>query len=134
MSDPIVYIDRSMIREGRLDDLKDAVDALVKFIDAREPQLLYYGFFINEEASRMTVVAVHPDSASLELHMEVGASAFRGFVDLIELDSIEVYGEPSDEVVERLREKAQALGETGGVAVRSWHAGFARFAVHAPTT
>lgn len=58
--------------------------------------------------------------------MEVGASAFRGFADLIELQSIEVYGEPSDEVVERLREKAQALGETGRVAVRARHAGFAR--------
>lgn len=82
----------------------------------------------------MTVIAVHADSASLELHMDVGASAFRGFADLIQLRSIEVYGEPSDEVVERLREKAQALGETGSVAVRSWHAGFARFAEQAPTT
>lgn len=70
MSDPIVYIDRSEIRSRRLNDLKEAVDDLVEFIDAREPQLLYYGFFIDEEAAQMTVIAVHADPASLELHME----------------------------------------------------------------
>ncbi len=134
MSEPVVYVDRSEIREGRLDDLKDAIDDLVEFIEAREPQLLYYGFFIDEEASRMTVIAVHPDSASLELHMDVGSPAFRGFADLIELKGIEVYGEPSDKVVERLREKAQTLGETGSVAVRPLNAGFARFAVQTATS
>ena len=41
-----------------------------------EPQLISYGVFINEEAARMTVVAVHPDSASLEFHMEIGGSGF----------------------------------------------------------
>jgi hypothetical protein len=41
-----------------------------------EPQLISYGFFIDEEASRMTVIAIHPDAASLELHMETGGPRF----------------------------------------------------------
>lgn len=128
MSQPIVYIDRSRIRPGKLEELKPAVDELVEFIRAREPQLLSYGFYLDEEESRMTVVAVHPDAASVELHMEVGGEAFRGFADLIEMEGIEVYGEPTDRMVELLEQKATALGEAGRVVVDRQHAGFARLA------
>jgi hypothetical protein len=63
----IVYID-----EGRLEELKDGIRRLVEFIEAHEPRLLAYGFHLDEEAGLMPVTAVHPDSASLELHMDVG--------------------------------------------------------------
>ena len=69
-SGPIVYIDHSHIREDSIDELKAGVQRLADFIDAREPQLITYGFYIDEHAARMTVVAVHPDSESLERHME----------------------------------------------------------------
>ena len=46
------------------------------FIGAREPQLITYGFYIDEDAAKMTVVAVHPDSAPLELHMDIGTKEF----------------------------------------------------------
>lgn len=133
MSEPIVYIDRSRIRPGRLGELKEAIDELVGFIEEREPQLLSYGFYLDEEASRMTVVAVHPDAASVEFHMEVGASAFRGFADLIEMEAIEIYGDPSERVLEQLRDKADALGEQGRVVVDRLHAGFARLGAPAPS-
>lgn len=133
MSGPIVYIDRSRIRPGRLGELQEAIDELVGFIEAREPQLLSYGFYLDEEASRMTVVAVHPDAASVEFHMEVGASAFRGFSDLIEMEAIEIYGEPSERMLEQLRDKADALGDEGRVVVDRLHAGFARLGAPAPT-
>ena len=72
-----MYVDHSDIREGSLDELKAGVQRLVDFIDAHEPQLITYGFYIDEEAAKMTVVAVHPDSASLELHMDIGSAEFR---------------------------------------------------------
>lgn len=65
-ADLIVYIDRSDIRRGRFGDLKDGIRRLVEFIESREPQLIAYSFHLDEETTRMTVVAVHPDSASLE--------------------------------------------------------------------
>lgn len=126
MSEPIVYIDRSRIRPGTLQDLEPAIAELVEFIEGKEPQLLYYGFHLDTEASRMTVVAVHPDAASVELHMEVGAAAFRRFAEFIELEAIEVYGEPSGRMLEQLQQKAEMLGAGGRVVVDRLHAGFAR--------
>lgn len=126
MSDPIVYIDRSRIRTGKVADLEAAIDELVGFIEAEEPQLLHYGFYFDEDRSKMTVVAVHPDPASVELHMEVGASAFARFAEFIEMESIEVYGQASERMVELLKKKAETLGDDGRVTLNSLQAGFAR--------
>lgn len=136
MSEPIVYIDRSEVRDGKLEELRESIAELVEFVDTHEPQLISYGFYLDEEAGRMTVVAIHPDSASLEYHMEVGGPQFRKFTDLIRLLRIEVYGRPSETVRSALREKALMLGDEDSVVVQPLHAGFARLDAHtvnAPT-
>jgi hypothetical protein len=124
--EPIIYIDHSDIHEGALDELKEGVRALVDFIDAREPQLIAYGFHIDDDAMSMTVVAVHPDSASLELHLEVGGPEFRKLAHLLTLTSIECYGRPSEKAMEQLRQKAAALGDGKGIVSVGRYAGFAR--------
>jgi hypothetical protein len=124
-SEPIVYIDHSDIREGSLDELKVGVSRLVDFIQVREPQLITYGFYIDDEAGKMTVVAVHPDSASLELHLDIGRSEFRKVAHLLTLTTIECYGRPSERVMEQLRQKAAALGDGGTVVSVRRFAGFA---------
>jgi hypothetical protein len=127
MSEQIVYIDRSEILGGKLEELKEGINQLVEFVDSREPQLISYGFFINEEAARMTVIAVHPDSASLEYHMEIAGAEFRKLAGFVKLLTIEVYGEPSDKALKQLRQKAQMLGEGERVVVQEPQASFARF-------
>jgi hypothetical protein len=125
-SEPIVYIDHSDVREGSLEELKAGVRRLVGIIDAREPQLIAYGFYFDEAASKMTVVAVHPDPASLELHMDIGGAEFRKLAHLLTLRSIECYGRPSERGLEQLRQKAASLGDGGVVVSIGRFAGFAR--------
>lgn len=127
-SEPIVYIDHSDILEGAIDELRAGVTRLVAFIDEREPRLIAYGFYLDEVAMKMTVVAVHPDSASLELHMEVGGEEFRKLGHLIRLTGIECYGRPSERALEQLRQKAAALGDGGTVVTVGRTAGFTRVA------
>jgi hypothetical protein len=126
MSEPIVYVDLSEILDGKLEELKEGISELVEFVEQHEPQLVSYSFFINEEAMRMTVVAVHPDSASLELHLEIGGPEFRKLTEFIELMTIEVYGRPSEKALRQLREKAEMLGKGGSLVVQEPLAGFAR--------
>ena len=126
MSEPIVYIDSSEIRSGKLADLKAAIKEAVAYVDANEPQLVSYGFFLSENDTRMTVVAVHLDAASMDYHMKIGSPVFRRFREFITLSRIEVYGDVPDTVLEKLREKAEMLG-SGRVLVHNLHAGFARF-------
>ena len=124
MSDLLVYVDVSKIREGKLEDLHVAMKELAAFVEANEPQLISYGFFLDEDRRLMTVVAVHPDSASLEFHMDIGGPKFQKFAVLIELQRIEVFGRISDAVLDRLKQKTQVLG--GTVSVHKVYAGFSR--------
>jgi hypothetical protein len=127
-SEPIVYIDHSDVRQGSLEELRAGVRRLVEFIDAREPQLITYGFYIDEDAGKMTVVAVHPDSASLELHMDIGGEEFRKLGHLLRLTGIECYGRPSERALDQLRQKAAALGDGETVVSIGRFAGFAHLA------
>jgi hypothetical protein len=125
MSQPIFYVDTSTIREGKLEELEVAMKHLAVFVEENVPQLISYGFYLDGERTEMTVVAVHPDSASLALHMDAGGAEFKKFANLIELSRIEVYGRVSKTVLERLQQKARMLG-SGVVVVHEFYAGFAR--------
>lgn len=125
MSQPLLYIDTSEVREGALDELKGAIEELVAFIDANEHQILAYSVYLSDEGSRMTVIHLHADSASLDYHMDVAGPAFRRFASLLTLSSIRVYGDPSDKALGQLDEKARLLG-CEDVTVHSPHAGFTR--------
>ncbi len=119
----IVYIDKSEILEGKIEEIKRCIKNLVDFIEENVPQLIYYGFFFNENHTQMTVISVHPDSESLEYHMSVGKEEFRKFSNLLNLLKIEVYGNITDSLHELLIQKAQMLG-IGTVDVYDLNAGF----------
>ncbi|HZD60432.1 MAG TPA: hypothetical protein VE439_08295 [Anaerolineae bacterium] len=128
MSESIVIIDVSEISEGKLEEVKAAMNELAEFAEANEPNTIAYNVYLNEDSSQVTVFQVHPDSASAEFHMNVAGPAFRKFTELLQLLRIDIYGKPSQELLERLRQKAQLLGSET-VAVHELHAGFARFGV-----
>ena len=123
----ILYVDISEIHDGALEELKQAITKLVDFIEANEPRLIAYNVYFSDDGTRMTVVNLHPDSASLEYHLEVAGPLFRPFVALVTLSSIHIYGEPSEKVLEQSHAKAQLLGEAS-VVVEPLYAGFARVA------
>ncbi|HEU5326340.1 MAG TPA: hypothetical protein VFV59_10700 [Candidatus Limnocylindria bacterium] len=126
MATPIVYVDRSRITTSDIAALKAATRQLAAFVEAHEPQLLHYAIFVDVQHASMSVVAVHPDSASLAVHLAIGGPEFRKVGAFIELERIDVFGQPSSDVVAKLREKADALGRNAHVHVVTDGAGFSR--------
>jgi quinol monooxygenase YgiN len=126
MSNPIIYIDESEIRESKLHELQAGMAELAEFVESQEPQLLAYQVYFNEEHTRVTVIHVHPDADSLDVHMNIGGPRFARFSELLKLEAIDVLGEPSSLALAAIRRKAESLG-TGKVGVHRLHAGFARF-------
>ncbi len=125
MPEPILYVDVSDIRPGKLATVKALMADLVAFVAANEPQLIAYDFFIDETKNTMTCVALHPDSASMEFHMDVGWEKFRAFSEHIDQRAIDVYGEASESVMARLQRKIEMLGK-GKVTAHRLYAGFVR--------
>ena len=130
-ADPIVVVDSSEIREGKIDELKTALTKLVEFVEANEAEPIAYSIYIDEDGSRMTVMQIHPSSASVELHMRLAGPIFQKFTELVVLSRVDVYGTPSDALLEQMRQKAELLGNAP-VVVNELHAGFARFGTAKP--
>jgi hypothetical protein len=128
VSEVIVYVDRSTVRDGKLDELKLAITDLVDFVDANEPDILSYNVYFSDDSTRMTVVHTHAGSESLAYHMEVAGPKFPPIGEFIELEAIDVYGRPSEELVHQLEEKASTLGH-GRVAIHDHHDGIDRVSV-----
>jgi hypothetical protein len=110
MSGPFIFIATNRLREGKLAAERERAADLTSFIEASEPQLLAFNDYANEEGTEVGVGQVHPDAASMEFHMEVVAErAARAYAETLEATtSIEVYGQPSDAVLEMLGRQAGA--------------------------
>jgi len=122
---PIVYVDTSEVRRGCLEELKAAMTDLKEFVEANEPRLLAYHVYFSDDGSRMTVLHIDPDPASLEFHMNVAGPRFPPIGEFIDMLAIDVYGDPGEALVDRLRQKAEMLG-SGHVRIHDLHTGFAR--------
>jgi quinol monooxygenase YgiN len=130
-TDPLVVIDSSEIHEGKIDEVKAALTQLVEFVEANEAEPIAYSIYLDEDGSRMTVMQIHPSSASMEFHLRLAGPIFQKFTDLLVLSRVDFYGTPSDALLEQMRQKAGLLGNAP-VVVNELHAGFARFGTARP--
>jgi quinol monooxygenase YgiN len=131
MSSPILVVDSSEIREGKLDEVKAAVEDLVAFVEANEAGPLAYSIHFDEAGTLMTVIQIHTRSQSLERHLTAAGPVFRRFADLLTLVRVDVYGTPSEAALKQMEGKAQLLGNAP-VAVHELHSGFSRFVADRP--
>jgi hypothetical protein len=110
VSGPFIFIATNRLKEGKLEAEQSRAADLYAFIETHEPRLLAFNEYANEDGSEVGVVQVHPDGASMELHMEIIAErAARAYAETLEATtSIQVFGEPSHAVLEMLRRQAGA--------------------------
>ena len=125
MPDTILVIDTSEVRPGKLEDVRRGMKELAAFVEGNEPRVVFYDVYFNDAANRVTVVQIHPDAASLEYHMKVAGPMFGRFAELLQLLTMDVYGDPSDALLDLLRAKARMLG-AGQLTVHRLHAGLSR--------
>ncbi len=107
MSDPIVFISHSKLKEGNVEAFRELSEEVFSAMEAEKPgTVLHYGY-LNEEASEIHFVHVFPNADAMDAHM-VGAAERVGKADeFIETFEFEIYGAPNEETLAMLR---QALG------------------------
>src|SRR4029450_11302535 len=71
MAGPFIFIGTHRLKEGKLSDFEAAWRDLVAVVEANEPQMIAFNAYANEDGTEVTVVQLHPDAASMELHMQV---------------------------------------------------------------
>jgi hypothetical protein len=119
---PFIFIATNRLKPGKLDDERERVPGLVDFIQANEQRLLAFDEYLNDDGTEVAVVQVHPDADSMGFHIELiaerAASAYRDTIDAT--TGIQVFGTPTDAVIELLRRQA---GEGVPVSVKPYHLG-----------
>jgi hypothetical protein len=126
-SRPFIFIATNRLRDGQAAAERERAIDLCSFIETNEPQLWAFNEYKNEDGTEVAVVQVHPDAASMEFHMDaVAERAARAYAETLEATtSVQVYGEPSDAVLEMLRRRA---GTGVSMTIKLCHlAGFSRF-------
>ena len=109
MSGPFIFIGTHHVREGKLEEFRADAIALAALVEEREPQLLGFNFFFNEDEREATIIQVHPDADSLLVHMQVAAAQItEGTDELLETKEIQIYGAPNDAVLGMITQLTQA--------------------------
>ena len=103
---PIVFISHNRVVEGKLDSLKEYYRQVAEMTEANKPGTLAHMAFLNDEGTEMSIVHLFPDAAAMERHMvgvdELATKAH----DFMESVRLEIYGTPSDGVLEMMRQIA----------------------------
>jgi len=101
MAEPLIYVGTHAIKPGMLDTAKAASRELVAFVEANHPRMIHFEVDIDDDAREMTVVQVHPDPESLLVHVQLAGERIKAAYEFLEATTkIEIYGTPSDELVE----------------------------------
>ena len=125
MSEPIVFISHFQVKEGKLDGLKQLSQEFAKRLEAEKPRTLVFLSYLNDSGSRMTVVHVFADADSMDLHVQGTEERVKVAYEYLEPEGFEIYGTPSNEVLEMMRQEATSAGVT--LSVEPDHlAGFLR--------
>jgi hypothetical protein len=108
MSGPFIFIATNRLKRDKLEAETKRVPDLSDFIEANEPRLIAFNEYANDDGTEVAVVQVHPDAESMEFHMNVVAErAARAYAETLDATaSIQVYGAPSNAVLEMLSRQA----------------------------
>jgi hypothetical protein len=119
----VVLIGTFRIPTDRVDEWRVAVRGMADFVHANVPRIIAFDMFVNDDETEGTVIQVHPDSTSLEQHLDAAAERIAQGTQMVQVVRIDLYGAPSERVVERLRDEAAGAWP---VTVRPHYLGFTR--------
>jgi quinol monooxygenase YgiN len=108
MSQPIVFISHSQIKEGAAGDFRDMVKQMYPTLEESLPLTVAHTGFFNKDETEVTFIHVFPDVAAMEAHMEDAGARAAAAYEYIETLGFEVYGPASDAGLRGLREAAAA--------------------------
>ena len=108
MAGPFIFIATNRLKEGKLEAERLRVPGLSDFIEANEPRLIGFNEYANDQGTEVAVVQIHPDTESFEFHMGVVRErAARAYEETLDATtSIQVFGTPTDTILEMLKRAA----------------------------
>ena len=110
MPGPLIFVATNRLKPGAFDAERRRVPGLSEFVEANEPRVIAFNEYANADRTEVSVVQIHPDAASMELHMGVVAErAAQAYAETLDATTrIQVFGTPSGAMLEMLGRQAGA--------------------------
>jgi quinol monooxygenase YgiN len=106
MSGPIVFISRSRVKEGRMDEFREMQRERTPRLEAEKPRTAAFLPYLDESTRSVTIIHVFANADAFDEHMVGAAERSAGAYEVIDPISFEIYGRPSEEALEVFRAAA----------------------------
>jgi quinol monooxygenase YgiN len=110
MPGPIVFISHNTVKAGMLEGFRNAFASVAKAMDAEKPGTVVFLAFAGDDGSEVSVVHVFPDADAMGRHLQGVQERMGTAVEFIQTTGYEIYGAPSEPVLEAMRGFADAEG------------------------
>jgi quinol monooxygenase YgiN len=103
MSGPVINVFSYSIKPEKQEEARKRISELVDFVETNEPRMIAFHVYLDEDGNTLSIVQVHPDSASMEFHMQVNAKHFATAFDWLDRSiSQQLFGPISDALAAEL--------------------------------
>ncbi|OGO61328.1 MAG: hypothetical protein A2032_02965 [Chloroflexi bacterium RBG_19FT_COMBO_49_13] len=106
MTDPIVFISRNRVKDGRLDEFRRHYQDSLPITQANKPGTLVQLAYVNEDATKVDIVRLFPNADAMDLQLQGADERSKTTYQFIEPTSIEIYGTPSNYAMEMMKKVA----------------------------
>jgi quinol monooxygenase YgiN len=97
MSGPLIYVGTYTVKPASQDEARRRLAELADFVETNEPRVIAFNAYLDREGNTVSIIQVHPDSASMEFHMQVNAKHFATAFDWLDTSmSGQYFGPISD--------------------------------------
>ena len=110
MSGPLVFISHNTVKDGKLEGFREAFGEVAVALNAEKPGTVVFLAFADEDGSRVSVVHVFSDAGAMGRHLQGVEERMAKAAGLIETTRYEIFGTPSEPVLEAMRGFAEAEG------------------------
>ena len=103
VSPGVLFVGRYRIPPGALEEWRAAQREMTAFVAANLPDVLAFDAYLGEDGTEATSIHLHRDAASFQRYVETMATRIERGTQIVEVLRIDLYGEPSAAVIERMR-------------------------------
>lgn len=121
LSPGVMFVGHYKIPVGRIEEWRATSQSMTAFIEANLPDVFSFDAYLGADGTEGTSIHLHRDAESFERYLAALATMIGKGMQIVEVTGIDLYGAPSPEIVERLRQMGAFP-----VHVHSHESGFGR--------
>jgi quinol monooxygenase YgiN len=106
MSEPIAFISRNKIKEGKTDEFRKHYQDSIPPVLAGKPGTLAQLAYENEETTEFTIIRLFPSADALDLQIQGADERSKKTYEYIEPIGIEIFGTPNPATLEKMKKIA----------------------------